>query len=73
MYAYSPQPFLIDKIIVSGETYPSDKLYADEKTFLVNVLLDEVCDLDWLRPTQRSTLFLDRRANTSLWKSPTLL
>ena len=38
MCTYSPQSFLIDKIVVNGETFPSDKLYADEKTLLVNVL-----------------------------------
>ena len=35
----SPQPFAVNELIVDDQSYPSDCLYADDKTFLANVLL----------------------------------
>ncbi|RPD70368.1 hypothetical protein L226DRAFT_230828 [Lentinus tigrinus ALCF2SS1-7] len=36
-----PQPLPVNELIVGDETYPSDRLYADDKTFLANVLLGD--------------------------------
>ncbi|KAI0666118.1 hypothetical protein C8Q78DRAFT_1061541 [Trametes maxima] len=36
-----PQPFILQNIIACGKTYPSDRLYADDKIFLANVLLGD--------------------------------
>ncbi|KAI8984848.1 hypothetical protein BD414DRAFT_489438 [Trametes punicea] len=40
MIAY-PQPFIVQEVVACGTSYPSDRLYADEKTFLANVLLGD--------------------------------
>ncbi|CDO76346.1 hypothetical protein BN946_scf185011.g10 [Trametes cinnabarina] len=37
----SPQPFAVREVLVFDCVYPSDRLYADDKTFLVNVLLGD--------------------------------
>ncbi|TBU29160.1 hypothetical protein BD311DRAFT_806382 [Dichomitus squalens] len=37
---YYPQPFGVHEVVVGGKIYPSDRLYADVKTFLVNVVLE---------------------------------
>lgn len=37
---YSPQPFAVKEVVIDGTAYPSDRLYADDKTLLANVLLD---------------------------------
>ncbi|KAH9936854.1 uncharacterized protein BXZ73DRAFT_76654 [Epithele typhae] len=34
-----PQPFSVEETLVCGEKYTTDRIYMDEKTFLVNVLL----------------------------------
>ncbi|RDX43083.1 hypothetical protein OH76DRAFT_1410522 [Lentinus brumalis] len=36
-----PQPLAINGLVVHDVTYPSDRLYADGKTFLANVLLGD--------------------------------
>ncbi|KAI0368429.1 hypothetical protein BV20DRAFT_1054014 [Pilatotrama ljubarskyi] len=36
-----PQPFIIVEVLACGNTYPSDRLYADDKAFLANVLLGD--------------------------------
>ncbi|KAL7281904.1 hypothetical protein ACG7TL_003370 [Trametes sanguinea] len=36
-----PQPFTTQEVVACGYTYPSDRLYADDKTFLANVLLGD--------------------------------
>ncbi|KAI0640582.1 hypothetical protein C8Q79DRAFT_445049 [Trametes meyenii] len=36
-----PQPFILQSVIACNRTYPSDRLYADDKAFLANVLLGD--------------------------------
>ncbi|KAI0751808.1 hypothetical protein C8Q80DRAFT_599396 [Daedaleopsis nitida] len=36
-----PQPFVIDEVVIAGQACPSDRIYADDKSFLINVLLEE--------------------------------
>ncbi|KAH9887682.1 hypothetical protein C8Q73DRAFT_712867 [Cubamyces lactineus] len=36
-----PQPFDVDEVIACGVRCPSDRLYADDQTFLANVLLED--------------------------------
>ncbi|KAI0773578.1 hypothetical protein C8Q74DRAFT_1265430 [Fomes fomentarius] len=36
-----PQPFTVKQVFVYGDSYPSDRIYADDKAFLANVLLEE--------------------------------
>ena len=38
-FVASPQPFAVNELIIDDQSYPSDCLYADDKTFLANVLL----------------------------------
>lgn len=35
----SPQPFSVDKVNACDDTKKCDKLYVDDKAFLVNVLI----------------------------------
>ncbi|KAM5540703.1 hypothetical protein V8D89_005734 [Ganoderma adspersum] len=36
-----PQPFDVNEVVIGGTIYPSDRLYADDKTFLINVVLEQ--------------------------------
>ncbi|KAI9059054.1 hypothetical protein FKP32DRAFT_1596702 [Trametes sanguinea] len=36
-----PQPLTTQEVVVCGYTYPSDRLYVEDKTFLANVLLGD--------------------------------
>ena len=69
---HSPQPFEVNEVVVSGKIYPSDRLYVDDKTFLINVVL-EVClkVLHGRHFILMSPLdYVSRKISTSRWKSP---
>ncbi|KAI0771692.1 hypothetical protein BD413DRAFT_613184 [Trametes elegans] len=36
-----PQPFVVAEVVACGRAYPSDRVYADDRMFLANVLLGD--------------------------------
>ncbi|KAI0717578.1 hypothetical protein C8T65DRAFT_737905 [Cerioporus squamosus] len=59
-----PQPLAVNALLVDSETYPSDRLYADGKTFLANVLLgDDQYESLEIRYTSIEKLRQDRAAD----------